>query len=1516
MKNRYLHVQKEPIPKSAIKKFCKDIRSMFNYLKMKSSISNLFYYVRIFFIFYEIVWPCFLPMDPGIWVTGEFTSNIMYFLTLFCYFGGITENRVGIFISFAVAILIFLVIFVLNIVASYIYKLRGRLHPYFMQFLVFCNDILVFILSSYCFAQMGTMIGYIAFVEFDAAMLICFLFLVLVILLLDFLLAFFYYPSVMYNPVSTTFWISSDNVYITAIIGAVNFFARLSEKANGVSNLVFKILFLIVLVLATLYFCLLNVFIRYPYNGVIKGFMVGGFIIAVIQSFQLLDQDVVFLFSILLLLISVVISNLISGAICKRVLANLDYLYDNPEDIVLYVKNRVSLTIMLRIGIVFGHPYIFSIQPFKESVVTYPRSKLFWEHYLRFVAIYPEENLTMMTILEEMKDHFRDNQMIKTLRNVSSTILQSRNRHMSTVLKRKIKEFDETTRLIKSVFASYWTAISEGSTIASYDIARQVMNQREELKSQYMHQLSLYPNNWLLCSHFSKNLKVLFNSQTEFELWSSRAQAMRKSEHVLDRCHIRGIQSFPNLPNELSNYEEKGNRIFFGGSVASKSSLSNSNVSTSSNFFDENEILNEEQKSASENVRLMGLKAPIPFISIIIGFTLIIFIVYGVIFPYIPQISYIIALNSLNHFYLSVYDSSGIAYSAGRIFFFLSLEVGRIHLPSIFLTEEADFEFFQIERPIPYYASNLISLLADNFSLSTGNFLQDMTNTFDGTEAISQEFFVSQLSVLYPGSDTYTKVSVPDFLSYLSSQLFGYNETTKDTNEFLTDDWFIFTMDNIITISTFMINYSKDLYTYVMDSINNSLIISEIITIVLNVVLFLISLAFYPLLIQVKKKWEITIKAFSNLPKSSIHQTNSLFTGAGANLKISGEERLFIADFMTMRISRDSRGGLPVKLIGTLYIFFIVLAIVSSTLLFYTSNDSRDNLVKIPIRCIILREAEIALYYTATIYNLYLASINDHQITKDDTETLYEKLIQEKENLRSVVNGFLIGDTDGSNYGLMSIRSESVRSNFFRFTTLNMFNMTYHTYIENLPDNVFVNTLEQYIEDSITYASLNNTENDFHNIINHILEQHLDDVYDVKYSIAYSSSLQTQITSLILRYTLFPLIFIAAELTIVCCIIYLLHQIRKTVRFCLSTLSYIDSSIVAQSQELSTLLSGQFNLNEKQPNSSSRTIIDSVPNFSPEFVIILEKDHRISFVNSLVETKWNLKYEECIDVDLDLILRFEDPSLKSKLDMLFKGDIDEVIIRETSAIIISTEASIPVSIYIIPVKHGNEVKQAGFIIVDMTKIKEQNRLLENERREALNLKRGMYPKSISKEINFAYHRLIFVSKRFTLVSIQLCNFESILKEEDPPARLTCFRKRINEAANEIDGAELVKSLGTYEFILFDVEKSDDPLPSNTKAIEFCRKLSKLLEEDKLVPRFGLTSETKCPMGMMDSNRMSFDVFGRCMTTAMLLVAAASPNCICVDLLESNSIQSIVNTQLTQKQVSSKGTKFIAFEYQL
>ena len=1527
MQKRLIREKRDKIPKTFSKKVARDLRDVYNYLRNSTNISPIFYFIRIVFLFYESTLPSYFPMDKLIWIPGRVTTRIMEFLSAFTYFGAMADSTEGLIISFIVLAFVYLLIFVMNMIASLTFKMKGKLDKNFMKFLLFLNDIVFTVFCSYGFAQIGAMIGQIAFVDFNIVLLIG-IFVIMFLVTLDLvILCFFYFPSVIYDSSSSICWIAFDNILICFFIGFINLFSRISEKTpDGPIEITFRVIFISATVISFIYFCFSQVFLNIIHNVILRGVLFGDILIAIVQTTEKVDQDIVFIFSIILLVLSVIIEHFVAQAFVKGSLNQLELILDDTEDpndpenqpTALLIKHEYKMITIMRNGILFAHPSVTSLKLFKLAIIQFPKSKVIWEQYLRFVAIYPEENLTLMTILEQLKIKFPYSQSVKTMRQIAAKLLQSRNKHMSTQLKRKLREFDEYNRTIKITYISYWSALQEGSAYAVYDISKQIMKQNDELKSEYMHQLTMFPNNWILCNHYSKSLKALYNNQIESEFWSGRAQLIRKSEQIADKCRARGLVTFPNLPIELHPIDENHNRYFYGGSVASKSqSLLSSSKSSASAVSQIDDItLDDDKITVSENIRLMGLRVPISFISQTVIFTIVMFLLFGLILPFMPTIPYLDSLTLIQNYWEMIESATTISYASARLHYFLVLEAGRNLLPDIFISVEEDTIKFNVTTSEIYYASRLIPEVTLNFSTGINNLLNFISENFEDTGTVAQSFFTSSISVYYPDSSELKSVSIPDSLSYISSQLFGYDNSTQNT--FMNESWFQFIINNIMSISDFMISFSQNLFYAIARNIQSSYNLTRDITIACDVILFLISLIFYPLVYRINKKWNMIVNSISKLPKSSIHQAVASFSSKSGKTKISDGERLYISEFMQMATSRDSHGGIPVVPLSVLFAFFQVLCIFSTTLVFFTTASITERLMKVPMRFIVLRDAESTLFYTSSLMNLVIALSNGTQIANEMSYDYTINLIQENRALlSSKLSNFLIG-TGTNNYGLMSDDDEVIRQHAFTSQSFIRDGLTQHDYLTSLPDMIFVNSIHQYIEDTfVSFVDLNVTNgDDNHDIVNHFMEQHLDHIYDQLYTPPYINIMNTNINNSLLMILLLPVCCIVVELILIVCIIVLLNRVRNTIRFCLSTLSFIDSFVVTQSQEISHILSNQFNF-EKDNSLSSRSIINNVPDFSSEVIVMINRDKKILYINNFVEKNWNLKSDECVDVDVDLIFRFDDEQYQKALYSLFKNSIKSFGPLKTNVVIVTSETRIPVTVSLFPVMDGKDVKNIILVITDLTQEHQKLELLEKEKNEARTLQLGLYPKSIRSSVDLDKDELVYICfKRVTLIAVQLSNINEILKEEDPPGKLTIFRNKINEAIKECKNGEKVKSLGSYEFIMFNMNGNLEVNDTIKSAVEYCQKVCDLLKDDGLQAQFGLTSETKCPMGMIDKNHMSFDVFGRCMHTGKTLCAAANPNSLCIDVIDVNSFQSIHNGELTQKEITTKGTKFKAFEYSI
>lgn len=1523
MNNRLILDKKETIPKGIFKKFSINCRNTYNFLRSKSSLPPLFYIFRIALVFYQSVLPCYFPLNKDLWEDGMVTTQLIRFLSFFSYFGAAADGNTATIISSIINLFVFAFILFLNLFTTLYFKLYGHLKRGLMMTLLFCNDICLPVFSSYVFSQIGQLLGELVFDHFESVNLIMIILLVLVVSLTLVIFTLYYYPCVIYTPGNSLFWVSSDDTIFFFAIGIPNFLSRfLDFSDDDTASTIIHVVFFVIYILIFVYYCYVPHFLNHRYNNLYRGILLGGLVISIIQTIDFLDQDIVFLFSIVIFAITVILLQIISYSIIQKYLTKLDLVIDQPEDISEILKSKLSLMISTRIGIYYAHPAILGLHPFREVIRRYPSSKTIWEAFLRFVAIYPEENLALMSAIDEIKKRFRDDPRLKTIRSLAVSIIQSRSKHMSSPLKRKLKQFDEHSRQIKSIMISYWTAISENSEIATFDLAQQVIKEREELRSNYLHQLSLFPNSWQLCTHYGKALESLEKNQTESEYWISRGQMMRKSEQITDRCHLRGLATFPNLPNVLNEYETAINRHNYNGSVSSRSSRSSrssvssrSQISGMSQLVDADQQLQEEQKTISEHLRQMSLKAHVPFVTHLIIFVLCIFIIFGFIYPFLPGITTMLSLTAIRDYWTIIDDSTSLSYHAARYSYLVSYHVAKIKKSDVFLPYIFESILLAINISELYDSNKVIPELARAFSHDIDNILKDMSKYYEQTEDVSDVFFKTTIKATFPGIPTPTSMTIPDLLSYTSSQLFGYDDA-QPNYDYCNESWFIFSMMNIVSLAQFFFDFSYNLYDTAIDHYDSAMDITIAITVVVDIVFCGISALFFFLVYDAHKKWKEMIAVYSQLPKSCIHETIAYFSAANANSKVTDEERLYFSEFMTMATSRDSTGGIPVLHIMFLYAFLMVCILLSSVLVFITTPNATARLKKVPKRFVIMRETESRLYYAQSMFNIFFATYLKCPILSESEDVLLFLAIQQDELVSKMMKEFVIGSNDGSNYGLMSASNPGILETLFDSDPLVRDSLTMHEFMFALPHVFLLNTMHQLIQEN-RRAIENNESVNFQYVIflNHMLEHHWDDDVDKRYATYYQETMNDEIPSAIGQMIGYPFICIGVELVIVIILMIIFHKIQQTVRFCLSTLAFIDMSFVTQSQEFTNFLSGQF-VTDKNAKSIEQSTINIVPDCASEIIVVIEPDRRISYINQSADTKWNLKAEDCVDVDVDLVLRFSDETVDNYLKDILNGLNPTVNSIETTVTIVSSEKKIPIKVTFFPIKNRRKLKQVAIIIVDTSIMHTKQEQLEQEKKQCRELQLKMYPQEIVDKINIEKNNLLVISKRIVVVTIQLADIDNILKGEEPTKIFSQYRKAIHDTVNNDRNASHVKTLGSYEIIVFNFNGDEDSIDSDRKAIGFCKAASTALKNEGIQGQFSLTSDTKCPMGMLNPRHMNFDIYGRSFRMGIFLANEATANSVCVDRIEVGTVTEIINEELTSKELILKGTKILAYEYKM
>lgn len=1447
------------IPKTLSDQVIQETRDSFIYIRQRCSLSYVLYLIRVIVLIIQVSLPALLFRAPNLWHEGRVTTNIVRFLSFFLQFGALFDGV----ISLIIASVIMVVSVLYNMILGRIYRVQGVLnrHAMFISLLLF--EVIIPCITPWVSAQIAMFINLLIYEEFKIFAVTGIIILLLLFSLLFIQYHFLYSPIVMYNQKSSLFWLGNDNSRVLFFTLTIGFLGCSAEGAKGTYQIVMDALLLIVMTYLSVFAFMNPLFINPQYAFVISSVVIGTTIVGFVQFLRIifldLDQDVIILLLFPCFIISFIVSRIV---FTKRRVGYITIL--DAEEVNLKSENKFLN--MLRVGFQTGHPYVLTWKPCQIGLEKWPKSQDIYYQCLRFIAIYPEENIKFLELTEKGKELYKKDLFIKGIRKIAMSIIKSRNKHMNHEIRHKAKELDKLAKNLRATSISYWSAISEDSVIGSYDLASQAYRLQTQLEAEYLRLISNYPNNSYLAEKFGNVLAKIEGDIKEAQVWYNRSKSL---VGLIDYTFLFGRKTFPSIPPYLESFNPENE-------VSANNSHSNSMFSQQSSqasIFDDGLEENEEHLQTI-NIRELGSTATIPFIRNIVVFLIVFFILFVLILPILITIPVLMASIDFNNAWDIGYALSDLSSMLSKSSY--SVFLSCVRAMNIFPDELEEAVVLGIE-PHGLSLEQTIVELRTIISNQIDQVLSVVSNI--NVDGDGKNFFTQKIKVK---THSYTtEVSILEASNGFSAKLYQYDEAQAAT--FMGKEWFEFIVDNSFLISTSILDVVTSVNNDIGGHLGNAFQISTILIIVVGILLAFLEIFFIFLLIKMKRSWKVMIDSFSKIPLAAIHKTIASFSTISAKKSLHDDERLYNSDFIKMATARDSFGGIPIYQLLILFTFLIVFSIASCIQFILTAQNRTSFLMTILPRYMTLSHGVAYINEVTTLMHRYIAAATS-PFHEDTQASLLATINSIFIDLESYFDEILIGQKDGASYGFLSTNDETIASLIFNSSSLSSEEpISYHTFLGSMSLFQLVNIMTDLSATARNDASrglLDNT-NYYLILLTHVITDHWTEDIGVFFGKKYDDYVNTAVPAANSEFIGFPFIFSGVGIIILVIMFYYLSTMTKVIHYCLANLCMVDPKIVLQTPTLSNLLSGNFTV---EPTAESmKSALERIQEVTDEIVFLLNSSNNIISKSQAAITNWK---SDQADEDIQLIITFKDPEVEKNIFTCIEA-IDVV----TDIILVHDQREINVKVHAVPMSNN------GLILVfnDLSERNEKIKKLEEEKARMNEIRRQIIPKNIQKFINPTANQLTYVSKYTAILCIRFSDLD----------KMKTFREILKECLAKSSNAALSKGAGVCEFIIFN-QTNDDQTKAELvrEAINLAKCVCDKMKEVGQV-QIGLASETNVTCGMIHADRMSFDIYARCVNVVRLLAKSASPNSILIERMDVNYAEEIPDFDLTQRVIDSR-----------
>ena len=242
----------------------------------------------------------------------------------------------------------------------------------------------------------------------------------------------------------------------------------------------------------------------------------------------------------------------------RKCLKKLDQIADE-QNVEVHFTKPSSLIRHACIGYKYAHPVCLDWSIFKAGSEIWANSSDIWSMFGKFVAIYPEENNLLSYIIRNIATKKLKGNFAKQTIAQGRTILTQRETSLSPELKRKMQHVGKAVHHSKRKLRHIWDIVIQGNTHEMETAVNNAYKTVIKTEAEFNHVLVQYPNNRFIARSYARFLQEIKADLKGFQEWVEKVKILQRGlAATVDNTNVLGIEAFPNLPRVLSVKNDGG----------------------------------------------------------------------------------------------------------------------------------------------------------------------------------------------------------------------------------------------------------------------------------------------------------------------------------------------------------------------------------------------------------------------------------------------------------------------------------------------------------------------------------------------------------------------------------------------------------------------------------------------------------------------------------------------------------------------------------------------------------------------------------------------------------------------------------------------------------------------------------------------------------------------------------------------------------------------------------------------
>ena len=1430
----------------------------------------LFVVLRILFIA-NMTFPLVLAGCAEAWSDSEHLVVILKAVSFLWRWGGLWEGKEQCLISCCVLAGLFVVAYIPNLIFAALYRHNGRISRFCCIYTSITMDVFINFLAMWSAPQLGTLIKVIYEGNY--------VYIVLFIVVLALYVGHIFYaltmltPQVVYAPGRSMTWIGSDLIVMYVVMQLQSFVTRVVELIDVTEvRLALMIATFVISVLWLVFSFIASPGISQQMDIVLLMFHITNLIVFIFKALYLMgvkvNSQIVLVIYIPLVAIAYILTRFFYTRHEVSVLKTFDSLMDAEN-----LEERLAKTFKLplrfldacQIAFRNAHPLLLSWTPFNWGIERWPKNSKVWMQFMRFLAIYPESKDLLLTVYDKFK--------LMKLRPIwrgafvlfLHKAINSRSQGLSKELQRHLVGIENRINRIHNLMISFWTSIENSASSLTSFIANKLNASIVELETIFVHLTILYPNNYRICARYSEFLSQYEGDVIRAEAWQKKAGRIKEgTEIVVDVTSQNAFQVFPRIPKTLGPIR----RMYAG--IDAYSETETSQTSTSRRLF----FGDSETDISPSQIRERGMSTTVSSVRNIIAVVALFFLVVYFIGSFIPTFLVMNYTNNIDGYFKGTKLISDVGFRIARVSTLLLAEALR-NAKGILSTKE------QMEvltgRPdttviIPYKDQITEQILLVNqevhdFDKMLGSELNLESEL--GRHLVSGSLWMSALTEDEKGEIRHFQYQdsideawasiIGDFYLYVPA----YSETEAD---FMKHQWFLSSVINSPNVSSATMKLTGIMCNAIL-GIRGDYKTSIITFMTCYLILWLFFGAWlFALLNKVQKQWIVTVKSIHTLPHKAVQDVIDKLAKDPKNLQTCDKYKNL---FIQMSTSRTVSSGTTISKIHIGALFAnLILSMMILCALAYAALTKSVNVITYPFKVMTTR-LQNACALSAVELVMRRISLDQNVVFYRDTWEVLSELAKEAlTEYKSANKQLLFGEYEGQKTGIVSDNS-GLLDIFLEYDPEWVVQDRMYDRLEMMPllstSIVLLHTYSAFVKHAGIEGHVFSKEDEELLLLTHFLIDELSEslYYDTvlnNYNHRYEAAKSDFKTTMIV----ISVVGLFAGIVMISVLIYYFDTVKVAIRFSLSCMSMVESSFVRDNQHITSLFAGNF-FETDFSNTSNLAIWKKVEDEIPECAIVLDEHSNIIAYNARAIALLDLEDQIVVRTKLSDVLRF-DGNVPSP-------GAPEVELRVT---LVGSNRSLEMKVSVVSCNFKNARKI--MFMREENEVERTRKQIGNIEGEIVSLKYRVMPEAVRDKLDA--HMMIEIHNAIFCV-VDMADYDTFARgktSDELKRRFRAFFEIVDSEVRNFNSAVKLRNLGTACFVCFNmVQRKLSFYELIHDLFGFCRHVALRCRAGSIAVRLGAAFEKSATAGMMNPNRLLFDVYASAMDVAYSMARKASPS---------------------------------------